>query len=199
MDNTQTKVLTAARQVFRKKGFSGARMGEIADTAGVNKALLNYYYRSKEKMFQQVLEEDLGQFIHSVFEMLNSDLPLDMKIYKVVDMYTSMLLRNPDLPLFILSSVRENPDRLMHLFAGGRRDLFANLKGQLKEEHEKGNIKKTSVPMFLSNLLSLTVFPFVMQPMLERMFELSEDDFADFVRQRKKIIPRMIIDSLIAT
>jgi len=172
-------------------------MAEIAETAGVNKALLNYYYRSKEKMFQQVFEEDLHHFVTSVINLLNRDLPLDVKIYKVVDMYTSMLLNNPNLPLFILSEMRENPDKLAPVLLGSRSDAFHNLETQLDQEEAKGNIVKTSVPMFLMNLFSLTVFPFIVQPALHHIFHVTKEDFDDLVLERRRVIPRIIIDTLL--
>ena len=172
-------------------------MDGIAKTAGVNKALLNYYYRSKEKMFQQIFEEDFGQFLFGVMKLLDGGLPLDVKIYKVVDMYTKMLGKNPDLPLFILSEIRENPDRLVHIISQDRENPFENLEEQLEQEFAKGRIKRTSVPMFLMNLLSLTVFPFLVKPVLSRVFQMDEESFQNLILERKKIVPKIIINTLL--
>lgn len=196
IDNTEDKVLDAARTVFRRKGFSGARMQEIARTAGVNKALLNYYYRSKEKLFKRVFEEAFREFIPTVLKVLDGDLPLDMKIYKTVDIYTRMLINNKDLPLFVLNEIREHPDKVVDLFPSGESFAFKNLEAQLQSEYRNGMIRKITTPMFLLNLLSLTVFPFIVEPVLRNVMHMTEENYLSLIMERKKMVPNMIIESL---
>ena len=125
-DNTDTEkvILEAANEVFQKKGLSGARMDEIAKEAGVNKALLHYYFRSKERLFERVFSEAFGQFFQKIIHLLESDLPLDVKIYRVVDMYSSMLLHNKNLPLFILGGIRDNPGLIAGLVKNNQGKAF---------------------------------------------------------------------------
>jgi len=196
IDNTEDKILEAARTVFRRKGFSGARMQEIARTAGVNKALLNYYYRSKEKLFKRVFEEAFREFIPIVLKVLDGDLPLDMKIYKTVDIYTRMLINNKDLPLFVLNEIREHPDKVADLFPSGESFAFENLEAQLQREHRNGRIRNIATPMFLLNLLSLTVFPFIVEPVLRNVMHMSKENYMSLIMERKKMVPNMIIESL---
>ena len=194
-DNTEDKVLHAARIVFQKKGYSGARMEEIANTAGVNKALLNYYYRSKEKLFRQVFEEAFSEFIPTVINILNGDLPLDMKIYRTVDVYTRMLLKNKDLPMFVLNEIRENPNKIEELLMTKKHLTFQKLEQQLYEEYEKGTIVETTVHTFLINLLSLIVYPYIVQPMMSRMFDIDDKKFEELMLERKNALPAMIIET----
>ena len=194
-DNTEEKVLSAARIVFHKSGYAGARMEEIAKVAGVNKALLNYYYRSKEKLFKQVFQEAFREFIQDVIKLLGSDLPLDMKIYKIVDFYTHMLLKNPDLPIFVLNEMREGPDRLADVFLEYGNFPLDILEDQLTKAFEAGHIKSTSVYTFLMNLMSLTVFPFIVSPLMENLFKLEKDEFRQVIMERKKVLPEMIINT----
>lgn len=195
LDNTEDKVLHAARIVFQKKGYSGARMEEIADTAGVNKALLNYYYRSKEKLFRQVFEEAFSEFIPTVINILNGDLPLDMKIYRTVDVYTRMLLKNKDLPMFVLNEIRENPNKIEELLMTKKHLTFQKLEQQLYEEYEKGTIVETTVHTFLINLLSLIVYPYIVQPMMSRIFDIDDKKFEELMLERKNALPAMIIET----
>jgi AcrR family transcriptional regulator len=196
IDNTEEKVLEAARIVFQKKGFSGARMEEIAKTAGVNKALLNYYYRSKDKLFKKVFEASFRELLSAVVHVLQTDIPLDMKVYKVVDIYTRMLLKNKSLPLFIFGEIHENPDRAVDLFKGDLQKVLEVLGRQLEEAYQNGYIKKISVPEFMLNLLSLTIFPFIVEPVLRNVVGLDEKAYNTMLKERSKIIPSMIIDSL---
>lgn len=198
MDNieTEAKVLEAAREVFQRKGYSGARMDDIANEAGVNKALVHYYFRSKEKLFDKVFKEALAQFIQRVVKILNSDLPLDVKIYKTVDMYSSMLQHNRQLPIFVLGELSENPERMIEMVKGQDVEIFKNLALQLKEEYRKGNIIEIPVYEFFVNLISLTIFPFLIKPILHGVFDLEEEKFDKMVNNRRKSIPKMIIEML---
>ncbi len=196
MDNTEKTILKAATNVFRKRGYAGARMEELAREADVNKALLNYYYRSKEKLFQKVFEEAIQEFLSKVIRLLSSDLPLDMKVYKAVDLYTRMLLNNPDLPIFILSELREFPKHLTDLFQSSEAKPFEKLEQQLQHAYKQNHIRKTSVYTFMMNLLGLTVFPFVVEPLARNLFQMDRDSFEQEILKRKKILPEMIIQTL---
>lgn len=193
---TEREILEAARKVFQKKGFAGARMDDIAKAAGANKALLHYYFRSKQKLFEKVFEEALGQFFEKVVNILEGDLPLDVKIYRVVDMYSGMLIHNKHLPFFILGEIRENTGLLVRIVKGMQTKAIHKLNTQLQEEYEKGNIRQIPVQQFFLNLISLTVFPFVARPLFMEMFELEEKDFDQMINERRKQVPRMIIDML---
>lgn len=195
LDNTEKKILTAATTVFRKRGFSATRMEELAKEADVNKALLNYYYRSKEKLFQKVFQAAIREFFKKVMKLLGSDLPLDMKVYKAVDLYTRMLLENPDLPIFIMSEIREFPSQFTDTFMLSRKPL-KKLEQQLQEAYSQNFIRKTSVYTFLMNLLGLTVFPFIAEPLAKNLFQLDRDSFEKEILARKKILPGMIIQTL---
>jgi len=194
LDNTEEKILNAATQVFRKRGYTGARMEELANKAGVNKALLNYYYRSKEKLFQKVFEAAIKQFINKVVRLLAGDLPLDMKIYRAVELYTRMLLDNPDLPIFVLSEIREFPSHFSKMVMASL--PFEKLEKQLREAHEQNLIRETSVYTFLMNLLGLTVFPFIVAPLAMKLFQMDREAFEDEIHARRKMLPGIIIQTL---
>jgi len=194
--DTEQRILVAARVIFQQKGFSGARMDSIAQEAGVNKAMLHYYFRSKEKLFDGVFKEALGHFISKVITILDGKLPLDLKIYKVVDVYTTMLSNNGHLPLFVLSEIRENPGMAVKMLKAEENKSFQNLALQLKEEYEKGNIVEITVYEFFVNLVSLTVFPFLVRPLMEDVFGLEVVKFDQMILSRRKKVPKMIIEML---
>lgn len=189
--DTEQRILVAARVIFQQKGFSGARMDSIAQEAGVNKAMLHYYFRSKEKLFDGVFKEALGHFISKVITILDGKLPLDLKIYKVVDVYTTMLSNNGHLPLFVLSEIRENPGMAVKMLKAEENKSFQNLALQLKEEYEKGNIVEITVYEFFVNLVSLTVFPFLVRPLMEDVFGLEVVKFDQMILSRRKKVPKI--------
>jgi AcrR family transcriptional regulator len=184
--STEEKIKKAAHVVFKKKGFAATRTRDIADEAGFNLALLNYYFRSKEKLFDIVMKESIQQFLKGIAGILNNTaLSLTEKVSLVAENYTDMLSANPDLPLFILSEIKANPEKLA---------LDLNFKeiimrSHLFEQIQEATGKKINPINFIINIISLTVFPFVASPLLRIIGDLEPQDFNNLVEDRKKLIP----------
>src|SRR5688572_18933336 len=110
---TEERIKAAARKVFTKKGYSAARTRDIAEEAGINLALLNYYFRSKEKLFDIVMMENLQKFLLALGGALRDEKSsLREKVALIAANYVDMLKANPDLPIFVLSEIRANPEKL---------------------------------------------------------------------------------------
>ena len=194
--NTEKKILEAARKVFLKKGKDGARMQEIADEAGINKALLHYYFRSKDKLFIAIFDEALDEFIPKIGSVLNSDMSLFDKIRDFTNHYIEFFIGNPLLPLFIFHEIRSNPDRIVKLAgqSGVEPILFAK---EIQHAVDDGIIKPIDPRQLIVNMISLCIFPFVGQPLVEAFFFNNDDkEFADFVEIRKKEVGEFIINSI---
>jgi len=195
--NTEEKVLLAAKKVFVLKGMTGARMQEIADEAGINKSLLHYYFRSKEKLFEAVFSDTFSRFIPKIDVLLSSGKSLEDKIKDFVKAYIELLQQNPHLPQFILQEINRNPDRLvelMNLVGVSKVDLVGHLNRMLKE----ANIKNVNAKHLFVNLIALCIFPFVARPMLEHVIlDNKQDSFEKLIEERKTEIPKFIINSII--
>ncbi len=183
--STEEKIKAAARTVFTKKGYAATRTRDIAEEAGINLALLNYYFRSKEKLFELIMMEKLNSFFGTIAPILSdTSLTLDQKIAKVAENYTIVLTENPDLPLFILSEMRMNPEQFV------TRLPFE----KLFESHFIKQLQETRPdlhPMhFLMNILGLTVFPFIVKPVLIASGVLSEKAFNARAEERISLIPK---------
>ena len=190
----EEKIIKAAAQVFMEKGKDGARMQEIADTAGINKALLHYYFRSKENLFKAIFEDTLLQIGPVILEFATAPIPLEVKIWKFVDDYIEIIKKNPKLPLFILNEIRVNPDRfLRYLHINELLDVQI-LQDQLNQESEKGNYNQVDVRHFMVNIISMTIFPFVGKPIIQKAMRISDDEWEDFLEERKRIIPQTIMN-----
>ena len=160
--STEEKIKEAARKLFTQKGFSATRTRDIAEEAGINLALLNYYFRSKQKLFDIIMMENFRQFIQGIsFNFLEQNATLDQKITKVVSMYIDFLTQNPDLPLFILNELRNNPEQLAANIDDEVGSTRSKLFGQLKLASEEGKIGDINPFHLMANLIGLTVFPFV--------------------------------------
>lgn len=194
--STEQKVLDAARRVFHHRGFTGARMEEIANKAGINKALLHYYYRSKERLFDEVFKEAVMGFLPRLMEILGAEMPLDMKVYKVVDFYCNTLIKNRDIPVFVLAELRQNPAKVVEVISDQAHLSLEKFVKQIQNEIAQGRIKPVDPKHFFANLVSLTIFPFVAEPLLLKMFDLDEKDFQDFIEERKRVIPEILLGSV---
>lgn len=188
--STEEKILEAARKVFMKKGYAATRTRDIAEEAGINLALLNYYFRSKEKLFDLVMLENLQQFMLGLKSLINNtDSSLEEKIEKLVSDYIDMLTSQPDLPIFILSELRANPEKLVANMGVKELLMKSHFMQQLKEATQPAGLHPFQL---LINILGLTIFPFVGKPILELVGELKPADFNALVQQRKKLIPAWI-------
>src|SRR5258706_4583523 len=104
---TEERILDAARKVFVRNGMSGARMQDIADEAGINKALLHYYFKNKRKLFEEIFMEAADELFPRINKIFRSEESLFVKIERFCDEYISVVLENPYLPLFVLNELSQ--------------------------------------------------------------------------------------------
>ena len=194
---TEGRLLAAAKKVFTTKGLAGARMQDIADEAGVNKAMLHYYFRDKDKLFEVIFLQEAEKFFPKINTIFESDLPLFEKIEQFVNEYIDEMVENPYLPWFILNELNRDADQfLSKIWDIKHRPNPAKLLQQIEKEVKKGTIKKVNPMHLLMNLLSMTIFPFIARPMIIRNFQLETIQFEQMIEQRRKEIPKFIIDSI---
>lgn len=194
---TEEKILAAARKVFTTKGMAGARMQDIADEAGMNKALLHYYFRDKEKLFETVFLAEAQKFFPTINAIFASEQPLFEKIETFVSEYIDEMLENPYLPWFVLNEINRDPDQFMYKIWG--KDNLpkpGKLLEQIETEIKAGRIRPISPVHLLMNMISMTIFPFVGKPMFVRNLRLSDKQFREIMEQRKKEIPSFIINAI---
>lgn len=191
--NTEEKILESAREIFTHKGFEGARMQEIADHAGINKALLHYYFRGKEKLFAAVFKNTILQIGPALSAFFNEDIPLEVKVWKFVDNYLELIKKFPQMPLFIMNEISTNPERILQQLNFEAYLDFQKLEKQLMEEYEKGHIVKVDIRHFIVNIIGLTVFPFAAKIIIQKNLGIKEEDWLQFIEERKKVIPQTIM------
>lgn len=194
---TEQKIMEAAKTVFHKKGFEGARMQEIADEAGVNKALLHYYYRNKESLFQAVFGEAFSKLLARVNQVFLSENPLMVKIETFTSYYIDFLNENYYLPHLILHTIHTQPEQVNLIFMEKNLipvTILNQIKYQAKEEY---NIDLDPFHFFI-NMLSLCVFPVIARPVIKALFQKNETEMQQFYEERKRIIPD-IFNRLIQT
>lgn len=193
----EERILAAARKVFTTRGMTGARMQDIADEAGINKALLHYYFRDKDKLFEVVFLEEAQKFFPKINAIFNSEAPLFEKIENFVNEYIDEMQANPYLPWFVMNEINRDPDRFMYRIWG--KDNLpkpGKFLEQIEREIRRGTIRRVQPLHLFMNLLGMTIFPFVARPMLVRNMQLNDKQFREIMEQRRKEVPKFIIDSI---
>ena len=191
--STEEKIKNAARIIFHKKGFAATRTRDIAEEAGINLALLNYYFRSKEKLFDIIMLESMQNFLKSMAALFNAEQnTFDEKVESFVSNYLDFLTEQPDLPLFVLSELRSNPSGFISKIDIKQMLMKSHFIKQFQEEVKKGKIAPMYPLHFLMNMVGMILFPFIGRPILSHLGDLKEQDFMELMQQRKKLIPQWI-------
>lgn len=194
--SVEREIFHAAEEVFHDRGYDGARMQEIADRAGINKAMLHYYYRSKDRLFQAVFRETLNRILPRVVEPLASDLPLGLKIRRFVETYIDQLHRNPKVPGFIIHELNRHPERLQKVALEHVSPVLPTVRKQIDEAVSEGRIKPIRAEDLICNLVSLCVFPFLARPVLQVVMGLTEQEYDDLLQDRKQTVTEFIFNAL---
>lgn len=197
--STEERIKKAARKVFTQKGFKATRTRDIATEAGINLALLNYYFRSKEKLFEIVMLENLRQFVQGVFGIAhNEQTTWQQKVHGLVNYYIDMLLLQPDIPLFVMNEIRSNPEPLAKMIHANANLPGSVLLKQLQDGIQKGEIIPVNPLHLIANIMGLTVFPFISAPMLKTVVGINDKQFAEMMKERKELVPQWIIGMMTA-
>lgn len=202
--DTESRILDAAHTVFLLRGTAGARMADIAREAGVNQALLHYYFRSKERLAEAVFGRAAVRLLPPVVAILASDLDLESKVERVVAHELEQLAATPHLPAYILAELNHHPERsgqLMRTLTGldpsrVRPDVFVVLGRQITERVRAGTMRPIGVEQFAVNLIALCVFPFAARPMLMTLAGWDAAGFSAFIEERKRTLPAFFLNAL---
>lgn len=188
--DTEAKIIKAAEQEFLTKGFAGARTTSIASEAGVTHAMLHYYFRTKENLFERIATEKFGLMKQLLMVPLEDyTLPLDEVIRHIINRHIDFLLENPGLPQFIMAELYANQDRARILSAqikGSASEVSDRLQKKIDEAAEMGLCRKTDARMLMIDIVSLNVFAFVAAPLLTAVIGIPQNHFAEFMEKRKK-------------
>jgi TetR/AcrR family transcriptional regulator len=189
--NTEQKILQAARQVFISKGMDGARMQEIADEAGLNKALLHYYYRSKDKLFEAVFTEIFTEFFGKVGGVLLSEVSVEDKVILFVDTYIDTITANPFVPQFIINEINRDPSMMKELMQ--KSGFNPKILVELFDKQFKD--LKYDIRHFIVSILGLCIFPYAARPLMQTIyFENDSKAYEKFLSERKEFVKSMILN-----
>ena len=202
--DTEQRILDAAHVVFIRRGTAGARMQDIADEAGVNKALLHYYFRSKSRLADAVFQRVTSVIFLRLSETAGSDAEIEDKVRRIIALYIEQLSKTPYVPAYVISELNQHPERTRQFFdavrpAGapkGPPPFLLKLGKQIDARVRAGTMRPISAGQFIANIASLCIFPFAAKPMICTLLDLDERGFNAFIEERKTGLPEFFLSGL---
>lgn len=195
-DSAEKKILKAAREIFLDKGYEGTRMQEIADYAGINKALLHYYFRSKEKLFMGIFVEALSKLVPRMKEAISGPVSFRDIVGIFVDSYHEIMIENPNLPVFVVREIHRMPEVVVDMMKKNGFDINM-LEFFINREVQMGHIRKVDPVQFMVSLVGMCLFPFIGKPIIQGiMMDGNEEKMRDFFKNRKEFIVEFTMKGL---
>lgn len=201
--DTEQRILNAAHAVFVRRGTAGARMQEIADEAGVNKALLHYYFRNKDRLAQAVFQRVAGAVFARLAQVLTSDTELEEKVRGVIGIYLEQFTKTPYAPAYLIGELNQHPERAAQFVEMIRQTsgespahVLGVLQAQIDARVRAKTMRAMSADQFFTNLVSLCVFPFAAKPLFCAVLRIDDAGFRDYIERRKTALPKFFLDAI---
>ncbi len=194
--NTEAIILEAARHVFIKSGFDGARMQEIANKAGINKALLHYYYRSKEKLFDRIFAESFKLMFEGIRECFATESSLEVVIRTFIPLYLKTIQENPFLPSFVMHEISNRPERLKQLMIkGGVQPKY--IMRTIDEATKQGLIHPLTGGELMMSMVGICVVPIIGRPIFKSFFyNDSDEEYDHYLETREQRVVQFLFNAI---
>ena len=198
VENTEQKILDAAKNIFMRKGSAGARMQDIADEAGINKALLHYYFRSKEKLFEVIFREAAGKIMAGISKIFDdSEMDFFEQVRTFCDMYIQLGKDHPYLPIFVLYEMHTGDGKVFrNIMAAYKGKPVKSIMNAIQKAVESKKINPVDPLQLILNMLSLCMFPIIARPMFLQVSGVSEEKFSELLESRSGEVSAFIINAI---
>ncbi|MDO9578496.1 MAG: helix-turn-helix domain-containing protein [Candidatus Cloacimonadales bacterium] len=194
LTKAEEKIFSAAKEEFIEKGFDGARMQAIADRAGISKAALHYYYRSKEKLFKKVVNFIFNMVFNSVKQKIEEKLSFEEKVHFIISMYIDTILQHKHMAFFLFSELMKHPQILDELIK--KQEKITTLSAAYQAELEKGKIRSIEPRHLILNVVSMCIYPILGSPLIIRILGFSKTEYDAFLQERKEQVFEFVMKSL---
>lgn len=188
---TEQRIIASAEKLFYQKGKAGCSMQHIADDAGINRTLLNYYFRTKDQLFEAVFRNALSRFIPGLASLLNSGISFREFVPRLITTIIDTMLEHPQIPIFVLQELSSNPDRMPQIMKEMGMDPDV-VRRKLEEEPQNREGMHADPRQVILNLMSLCIFPFAAKPIItEILFKGDNEAYIAAMNQRKELLPKL--------
>jgi TetR/AcrR family transcriptional regulator len=191
---TEDHIKDTAKKIFFGKGHFNAKMHEIAKEGGLNRALLHYYFRNRENLFDVVLKEAMEESFVKMFGILSTGKPFEEKIREAIEHITDCLSKYPFIENFIISEINKNPqgaDSLLAVKLG--KDFMKNFMKEIKHYLKKNGLPQIKPEQFMVNMMALCTYASSTKPIIQNILGFTETHYQSFLKERKKILPEIIL------
>ena len=198
-NTTEQAILETAENLFLEKGFAMTSTTEISRIVGCNQALVHYYFRTKDRLFDTVFEKNANLFISAFLQKMDENISFEEKVRKKTETYYDMLKANPKLPFLFFNELNTNPRRLNLLkekIGDLPKSFFSQLESELRVEIEKGTIRPMTAIDLMLTILSLNLVLFLASPVLKVITGITETEFQNLIENRKRENVTVILKSL---
>lgn len=200
LQDTESRILRAAEKEFFEKGYAGARTASIAEAAGVTHAMLHYYFRTKDKLFERIVSEKINMLADILLSAVgDANLPLEERIRQGIERHFDFISANRDLPRFIVNEVLSRPEQVDAMNRNVQsivNEVLDNLQQEIDEYAAKGLCRRVDARMLLIDIVSLNVFPFMAAPIVYGAIGSAYGDYEEFLARRKRENVKTILEKL---
>ena len=184
-------ILEKAEELFMKRGYALTSTVEIAKAAGCNQALVHYYFRSKDKLFQKIFLSKIGLFLSMIFRIDDYEEDFFENLKKKIGAHFDLLAKNPRLPFLILNELTTNQKNVIILKEEimkekTNRSVFLKLEQTLNVEIKKGTVRPMTVTDLIINIISMNAFLFLSMPIIQGVFDIKDDKKREFIEHRRE-------------
>lgn len=189
--NSEEKILEAAEKIFMRDGYDGARMQAIADEAGINKALLHYYFRSKDMLFEKIFAKKVAIFFPNITDiMTDKNSTFIEKMSGFVEKYIQLLRQYPYLPLFVISTINKSNNQ--SFIKGFPFEVYRHVMGAYVEAVAKGEVRQVNIIQFMLSVMGMCAFPFIGKPLVKALIQIDDNQYDQLMEHRIKEVQSYI-------
>jgi TetR/AcrR family transcriptional regulator len=191
-------ILRIAKKHFLAFGYAGARMQAIADEAGVNKALLHYYYKNKEGLFKTVFDSEAEHMIASAQQIAEKQIPILDKLRLLIENDIAHLEKNPDMPMFLMREMARDPSLIQKFDPRDRgKEVIQQIASELLAAQKRGIVRRDiTVQDIFINMGALAMFPVLAKPFCMDQTGMSHKQYTTWIAERKRTVPDFIIRAI---
>jgi AcrR family transcriptional regulator len=195
--DTKQKILQAAEKVFHKNGFKGTRTTQIAEEAGISRTMLHYYFRTKESLFQEILESTLNTVFYHMKRLIGEQVDLDALVGGIIEVISDLFEAKPGLPSFIVNIFNES-EELAYFLAHSREDTIPlQLEGILRKEKERGSVsEEVTGEDLIMNIYGLCAIPYLTMTYVKAKESRDEEAMKAFIRKRRHKIKAFVLNGI---
>ncbi|MGN6178954.1 MAG: TetR/AcrR family transcriptional regulator [Mucilaginibacter sp.] len=186
---TEKLIKDTAKRIFFAEGKLHATTQDIADAAGVNRAALHYYFRSRDQLVSTVFQEAMQGLSSRLGSVMASSKPFKIKVEQLIDVFLTEMTAYPYQETFMITEINTIGHQLIDGINVNPTKAFL---AEVAEEMEKGTISRMNPAHFLINLFSLLSYPLIMAPIYRQLLQQADIDFDKLISERKEVICKMI-------